>query len=288
MGQKIPPSAGTQNFAMTPEDDVSVPELCERRPAALQEPRPQEGIRRHTGFGHELVLNPCCRRWEVPEVRAAAFIRAVDGDDEDMRQLAEASRTSRARRKRKRRKKAPKYSSSTLLPRGRAGDQGIMHEYADGGTEDVIEYVQRADGPKNIHTVVAYTPPAEPLISAHSKEAAPGMKEVHKFFEKKMITGDTGEEIILKNGLPVVNVYSDRTHLYIIPSGNYWLDWGKNRHRYVWCLECSRRWTGWLLTSTYGQVWFKERVEQTLPGTLFDKTVKDLICLLYYDHSTDL
>ena len=86
---------------------------------------------------------PCCRHWgreEVPEVRAAAHIRAVDGDDEDMRQLAEASRTSRARRKRKRRKKkVPKSSSSTLLPRGRAGDQGIMHEYADGETEEVIE-----------------------------------------------------------------------------------------------------------------------------------------------------
>ena len=53
------------------------------------------------------------------------------------------------------------------------------------------------------------------------------MKEVHNFFEEKGITRDTGEEVIFANGMPAVNVYSDRTHLYIIPSGNYWLDWGK-------------------------------------------------------------
>ena len=53
------------------------------------------------------------------------------------------------------------------------------------------------------------------------------MKEGHKFFEEKVITGDTGEEIILMNGLLAVNVYNDRTHLNIIPSRNYWLDLGE-------------------------------------------------------------
>ena len=71
------------------------------------------------GIGYELVLNPVLPPLgeEVPELRASAFMRAVDGDDEDMRQLAEASRTSWARMKRKRRKKkVPKSSSSALLP----------------------------------------------------------------------------------------------------------------------------------------------------------------------------
>ena len=131
-----------------------MPALSGTRPAALQEPRPQGGLRRHTGIGFELVLNPVLPPLgeKVPEVRASAFIRAVDGDDEDMRQLAAASRaredaasrTSRARRKRKRRKKkTPKSSSSALLPRRRAGDQGIMLEYADDEIEDVLEHVHQ-------------------------------------------------------------------------------------------------------------------------------------------------
>ena len=198
------------------------------------------------GIGFELVLNPVLPPLgeEVPEVRASAFIRAVDGDDEDMRQLAAASRaredaasrTSWARRKRKsRKKKTPKSSSSALFPRRRAGDQGIMLEYADDEIEDVLEYVQRADGPRNIHTVAAYTSYAELLKCVHSTEVAgylgpgeiaPYMNEVHKFIEEKVIAG---EEIILMNGLPATNLYSDRTHLYI--PGICWLDWMKNRRR---------------------------------------------------------
>ena len=69
------------------------------------------------------------------------------------------------RRRTRRKKQLPKGSSSLFLRGscGGAGDQGIMHEYAVGETEDVIEYVQRADGPKNIHTVVAFNLHAEPL-----------------------------------------------------------------------------------------------------------------------------
>ena len=218
-----------------------MPALSGMRPAALQEPQPLEGLWRHTEIGYKLVLKPVLPPLgeEVPEVRASAFIRAVDGDDEDMRQLASVSRarneaekaasSSRGKRRKKRkrrRKKTPKSSSSALLPRRRAGDQGIMLEYADDETEDVLEYVQRADGPRNFHTVAAYTSHAEPPTSAHSTEdagylgpgeAAPGMEEVNKLIKETVITGDISEEIILKNGLLVSSLYSDRTHLYISP-----------------------------------------------------------------------
>ena len=63
------------------------------------------------------------------------------------------------------------------------------------------------------------------------------MEEVNKIIKEKMIRVDTGEEIILKYGSPAGNVYSGRTHLYIIPSGKCWSDWWKNRRRYVRRLE---------------------------------------------------
>ena len=76
---------------------------------------------------------------------------------------------------------------------------------------------------------------------------------MHKFIEEK-VTGDTGEEIILKNGTPALSLYDDRTHTYTAPPGRCWLDWGKHHHRHV------RR-------------------------SLSDKTAKDLICLLFDDSS---
>ena len=45
-----------------------------------------------------------------------------------------------------------------------------MLEYADNETEDVLEYIQRADGPRNFHTVAAYTSHAEPLKRVHGRE----------------------------------------------------------------------------------------------------------------------
>ena len=67
----------------------------------------------------------------------------------------------------------------------------------------------------------------EPMNSVHDKEKV--------IIEEKVIMVDTeiilknggngqGEEIILKNGTPAVCMYSDRTHLYTIPSGKCWLD----------------------------------------------------------------
>ena len=128
---------------------------------------------------------------------------------------------------------------------------------------------------------------AEPLNSVHDKEVAGYLDGMIKLIEEKVIMVDTGEEITLKSGTPAVSMYSDRTHLYTIPSGKCWLDWGKNRHRYIRRLGCSRRWTGLLLTSSCGQDCFEERVEQTLYGAPSDKTVKDLTWLLF-DDSSDL
>ena len=167
-----------------------------------------------------------------------------------------ASPTSRARRKRKRRKeKVPNSSSSTLLPRGRVAGW-VEHEYEDAVT---TEYVQRAD--VHIHTAVFSTPHAGSMNSVRSEEvtgtrvqgeAAPGMEEVHKYFEEKVIM-DTGEEIILKYGKPAFHLYGDCTHLNTQPSGIRWLDWMNNRHRHIRRLGCSGGWTGLLLTSSRGQ-----------------------------------
>ena len=119
-GQTTPPpnAAATVYYPLT--DDEGGGLAAGERPPPLVEVRPQGQLGRHTGIGYELVLNPVLPPLgggeEVPEVRAAAFSRAVDGDDEDMRQLAEASRTSQARRKRKKRRgKTPTSSSSALL-----------------------------------------------------------------------------------------------------------------------------------------------------------------------------
>ena len=141
-----------------------------------------------------------------------------------------------------------------------------MHEYE-------FEDAERADVPPNIHTVHA-----EPLNSVHCKEVTGYRDEMNKVIEDKVIIGNTEEETTLKNGQPAFSLYSDRTHLYTCR----WIDWLKNRHRHVWRLGYSRRRTGLLLTSSFGQACCEERALQTLPGALSGKTVKDLIWLLFY------
>ena len=94
------------------------------------------------------------------------------------------------RGKKRRKKKLPKTSSSTSS-RCRERNQGAV-EYAEDGEDEVtIEYEQRA-GVLRIHTANTFTLHAEPLNSFHCKEvtgytgpgeAAPGMEEVHKYFE---------------------------------------------------------------------------------------------------------
>ena len=129
----------------------------------------------------------------------------------------------------------------------------------------------------NLYTVVYDTLHAEPQNSVHSKKVAEGMDEIIKLIEEKSILVDTEEDIFHKNGLPAMNLYSDRTHTYIQPFGRCWLDWWQNRQRYVRRLGCAPWRTGLLPTYADGQVCWEVWAEQTLPD---DKTVKNLIWLL--------
>ena len=79
----------------------------------------------------------------------------------------------------------------------------------------MTEYVQRADVLINLHTVVFNTLHAEPQNSVHSMEVVGYLNGMIKLIEEQVIMVDTGEGIILKNGTPAMNVYSDRTHTYI-------------------------------------------------------------------------
>ena len=126
-----------------------------------------------------------------------------------------------------------------------------------------------------------YTLHAEPLNSVHSKEITGYMDEITKLIEEKVIVGDMGEEIILKNWTPAVSLYDDRTHTYI--PRRWWPDWWQDRQRYVRRLGLTPWRTGLLLTSTYGQVCCEEQVGQTLTA---DKTVKNLTWL-HFDVSPD-
>ena len=205
------------------------------RPTPLAEVRPLCGVARHGGIGYELGA--------VGTRLMRAFRQAVAEMEEAARPRESSSKGNKIRRKKRRRKKkTPKtHSSSSFLrqssPRGGVGIQGILH--------DAFEDAERTDVHPNIHTAHA-----EPLNSVHCKEVAGYLDEMNKLIEDKVIIGNTGEEIILKNGQPAFSLYSDRTHLYTCR----WLDWLKNRHRYVWRLEGN--------------------------GAPSDKTVKDLICLL--------
>ena len=117
------------------------------------------------------------------------------------------------------------------------------------------------------HTVVSDTLHAEPLNSIHSKEVAGYLDEI----KKKVIAGDKGEDIILRNGAPTISLHGDRTHTYI--PWRCWLDWRENRHRYVRRLGC----TPWSTDCRRPSLLC--RVEQTLSA---DNTVKDFIWHLFY------
>ena len=104
---------------------------------------------------------------------------------------------------------------------------------------------------------------------------APGMEEVDKLIEEKVIRG---REFILKHGLTELTLYSDRSHLYSQSSEKCWLLWMKDRRRYVRRVGCSWGWTGMLLTGSDSPVFYEEQVEQTLSACTM---VKDLIWLLF-------
>ena len=116
------------------------------------------------------------------------------------------------------------------------------HAYT-GGKEVAIEYVQRANVPAT-HSVDSDTMHAKPLNSVHSKEVAWCMDEMNKLDDEKVITGDTGEEIILKNGVPAQSLYNDRTHASQEDAGltgeKIVIDmhggWGAHRCEQVYCI----------------------------------------------------
>ena len=182
-------SAGSaEYFDLTSDDGRPAGWGRGERPAALEEPRPQEGTRRHGGIGYELVLETAVPQLGAQEAECAlpdfleqkqeekkaeekrvfkkveaniplsseeravfrraerAFLRRWAGLDEP----SSSSRGKRRKKRKRREKKLPKTSSSSFFRGscGGAGDQGIMHEDVDGETEDVTEYVQRADVPR--------------------------------------------------------------------------------------------------------------------------------------------
>ena len=167
--------AGAEYYSLDAEDAPAA-----GRPTPLAEVRPQSGVARHGGIGYELVLATALPKIGVEEdmrgAVGAGLIRAIrnlQAEQEEIARARESESSSKRnkirRKKRKRRKKKlPKtHSSSSLLrqsnSQGGAGDEGQMHdEFEDVGK---TEYVQRADVPREIHTVHA-----EPLNSVHCKE----------------------------------------------------------------------------------------------------------------------
>ena len=230
-----PEEPSTQYYGL--DEDDSVPELSGGRPDPVLDPGPpQAGLGRHTGEAFELVLDPVVPQLgrdvtEEPDGMVHQFIAAwelvaresglgasymqeeVFGRRRREREAAEHAEASESRssnkmggrrKRKKRRKKLPKTSSSTSSRR-RGVDKEIMHEHA---------------GDLNVHV---YTLHAEPLNSIHSNEITGYMDKIIKLIEEKVIAGNTGEEIILKNGSSARYLYGDRTHVYKWR----WLDWEK-------------------------------------------------------------
>ena len=160
--EPTPQEPSTQLFKLDDED--SVPELRGTRPDRLVDVRPQTRLGRHGGIGYELMLSTAVPQGALEEeIVAPGFLRSMLEDEVEEKDQRKAGHKMKRKMRKRRKKKTPKtHSSSSLLHRGNsrsgAGDQGFMHEYE-------FEYVQRADVPRNIHTVLT-----EPLNSVHCSE----------------------------------------------------------------------------------------------------------------------
>ena len=171
-------------------------------------------------------------------------------------------------RRRKRKKRKKKASEDTLLflpPHGWREEPGRVRRCLS-----TLSVRTNSGTPPRMH--------AEFLKAVHSKEDAGYTGEMYNFIEEKVI-GE--EETTLENGMPALSLYGDRTHAYTAPSRRCWLDWRSTSSTIRTAIGVR---TGMdrliLLTSSCGQGCCEERAKQTLSGTPFDKTVKDLICLL--------
>ena len=175
-------------------------------------------------------------RMVMKEIMGQAVTHETRRREQEDSGARSSNKMGKRRKKRKRRKKKlPKRSSSSFLHGLRGmGDQGILFEYAEDENEEVAGNSGRVD-------------------------TAPCMKEMGEFIEEKVVRT---REFIHKHGQLVKTEYSDRLHLYTQSSGRCWLDWMKDRLRYVWWLGCLWRWTGMLLSHDCCE----ERVEQT-PST---------------------
>ena len=139
---------GRGTTTQKPGDDECVPVLGGGRPAPVLEPRPPEGMGRHTGVGYEVLLDVRVpqlgrRLVEPPPLVCTRMVAQHKRRGREQRAgLSSSTSGGKRRKKRKRRrKKLPKGTSSSFLCSG-AVDQGIMFGSAD---ELSNEYVQRAD-----------------------------------------------------------------------------------------------------------------------------------------------
>ena len=127
--EPTPQEPGTQHFKLDDED--SVPELGGTRRDRLVDVRPQEGTRRHTGVGCELVLDPVVPQLDRGRCEVVPLVELYRLGFWPVEETGRGSWSSnkmagRRKRKKRRKKKVPKSSSSSLLPRA----VGWMeHEY---------------------------------------------------------------------------------------------------------------------------------------------------------------
>ena len=199
------------------------------RPAPLVEVQPQAGFGRHSGFHYEIILDARVPRlgqdWglRTRSWQSDVAWRGLSGgrrSGSSLRRRRRRQRPSpgpvtrwgRQRKKKKRRKKKVPRSSSSSLARGRVVGKVVAEHMGPG-------------------------------------EDAPGMEEVDKLIEEKVIRG---REFILKHGLTELTLYSDRSHLYSRSSERCWLLWMKDRRRYVRRVGCS-----WVV-DRYAAYWFRQ------------------------------
>ena len=269
-----PEEPGTQFFTI---DDDSVPELGGGRPDPVRDPGPpQEGMGRHTGEAFELVLDPVVPQLGrdltvLPDVPARRFLERAEEmrskyGEEVVRGIEAMFSQAETRREMLREPEDSGARSSNKMGKRRKKRKRRKKKLPKGSSS---HFFQNSDHNMTVR---------------HSG----GMDGIIKLIEEMVIMVDTGEEkmvgmgeFIHKHGQPAKTMYSDRLHLYTQSSGGCWLDWMKERWRYVRRMGCSQRWTGLLLTSSW-RACYEERAEQTPPGTLSHKTAKDLIWLLLF------